>query len=271
MKKLGLFLIASLFSVLCLTSCLEGSNIGENEDVGVLTYSSKSHTPVLKTRLGDFGGPSIDALYATSGMGTCYIFYYRIDYDLPENTAGVVEANGYYTVSILACEEIDRYYMRHSLTDTTTLMYEEVPILNGCQNIISYVDDYLFLSHTVSQASDLQLDWDMSYDPLSMMPTEENGERFYDIFIRATKKNSSDKNKVDVTYIRAYNVGSYIENIANKEKMLLGGNYYESSSKMKLRFNFISEIDSDDKITWKSSTQEIIISMILPSNSPDAR
>ena len=267
MKKIGLFLVVSLFSVFCLTSCLESSNIVEGESVGVMTYG-KGYSAILKSPGYWFGGPSIDALYAKADMeiGKCYAFYYRHDGDLPENAPNVVEANGYNTVSILGYVEIDKYYMNSYLTDTSTVLYGEEPVINGCERIIAYVENNLFLTHIINQAADLQLEWDMSYDTNTMVPTEEGSQRFYDIYIRAIKRNSSDKSKTDVAVLNAYNIGSYLENAASNEKSFLGSSFSESSSVLTLRFNYVSEIDEDNKITWKSKTERLGIAAILASN-----
>ena len=262
MKKLGLFLIVSLFSV-CLTSCLNSDSTFEDDAIGVMTYGSKGNSIVIKTWGGDIlGGPSINALYMNGDMTTdgCYYFRYLFDRDLPENHLDVVAANGFTTVSILGYQEIDKYYMSYSLTDTSTVMPEEVPIVDGCYNIRAYINKNLFLTHTANQPTDLSLYWDMSYDANTMMPTIVDAERLYDIYIRARKTNSSSNSKVNLSYINAYYVSNYLENAAIREKEL-----NPSATELIMRFNYVASIDENDKITWGSTIQRVSIAAILAS------
>ena len=251
MKKFGLFLIASVFSVFCLTSCLEGNNVSEGYALGVLQYSSESHTYVLNSTLGLVSAPNLNAL----DLNECYYFYYKLDLDLPENATAVVQANGYHTISLVGHQKIDKYDLSPSLTDTSRVMNGEVPVHDAYESGNPYIDEYYFISQIVNMPSDLQLTWNMSYDS-DMEPVVENGERYYDVFIRATKKNSSEKSDEKLQHLNAYYVRDFLKNAASKERNALGSSYSEHSSKLRIRFNFVSEISEEGKLTWKSKTAE---------------
>ena len=260
MKKLGLFLIASVISFISLTSCLESSNVSEGYGLGVLQYSSKSYTPVLNSTLGLVSASNLGDM----DINSCYYFYYKLDLDLPENAHAVVEANGYQTISILDKIELDKYYLSSSLTDTSRMMNGEVPVYDAYESGNPYIDEYYFISQIVKMPSDLQLTWHMSYDGDGNIAVVENGERYYDVFVRATKRNSSDKTEENVQHLNAYFVRDFLKNAANNERNALGSNYSETSSKLRIRFNFVSEISDEGKLTWKSKTEEsVYVGMFL--------
>ena len=254
MKKLGLFLIASVISFISLTSCLESSNVSEGYGLGVLQYSSKSYTPVLNSTLGIVSASNMGDM----DLNSCYYFYYKLDLDLPENAHAVVEANGYQTITIYDKIELDKYYLATSLTDTSRMMNGEIPTYDAYESGNPYIDEYYFISQIVEQPSDLQLTWDMSYDS-NADPVVENNERYYDVFIRATKRNSSEKSPEKVQHLNAYFIRDFLKNAASYERNALGSNYIEQSSKLRIRFNFVSEISEDGKLTWKNKTENNIL------------
>lgn len=269
MKNLGLFLVMALLSVCCLTSCLEGSNKTEGYALGVLDRSSKNFKLVLNTTVGQFHAANLESLVLQGQLseGGCYYIYYKHESDIAENSASMVEANGYMTITLLDYAELSQYYMYSSLmSDTSTVMSDEVALVKAYDGS-AYVDGYWFISHTANHESDVTLDWELSYDYSTMVPTEENGERYYDLFIRATKKNSTSKTGTsDVGYINAYRDNGYLKMVAEREKSLLGVNY-NSSSTFTLRFNYVSAIDKEtNAITWKSTTEAVKITSFVSSS-----
>jgi len=253
MKKVGLFLIASVFSVFSLTSCLESSNVSEGYGIGVVQY--KGYTPVLNSTLGLFSASNLDLVM---DLNECYYFYYKLDLDLPENSATVVKANGYQTITILGQKKIDKYYLMPSVTDTSSMMSGEVPVLDAYDDGNPFIDEYYFISQIVDQPADLQLTWNMSYDS-DADPVVEDGQRYYDVFIRATKRNSSERTPEKVQHLNAYNVRDFMRNTALKEYNLLGSSFSESTSRLRIRFNFVSEISDDGKLTWQRKTDESLL------------
>ena len=262
MKKKCLFLCVTLLSVFALTSCFEGENTAEGQALGVLDYG-KNRTPVLISSIGPVSSPSFDALILRGDMsiGGCYIISYLFNRDLPENSSGMYEANGYYTVSLNGLVELPTYNMEAYVADTSFAFSNEIAVSNVYEDS-EYLGGHLFIYQIVSQPSDLKLEWSMSYDE-TIEPTEEAVGRYYDVFVRATKMNSSENSNVNMQHLNAYNMGSYLKKVANKEKSLLGSNYVESSSMFKLRFNYVSAIDKDtQKVTWKSHEESVLISFV---------
>lgn len=262
MKGIGSYFTGLFLSVLCLTSCLKGSNVRDDYACGVLAYSSKDYiTPVMKTSMGDFSAPNLMALLNYPDMGDCFVFFFRLDYDLPENTPSAVEVNGYHTFSILNYAPIKKIYLNPFLTDINTMLPNEVPVLNG-YNSGEYVNNHLFISQTVQQPSDLDLNWEMSYDESNMPTVEESsGKRYFDLYIRATVRREGEQtSKTEVQHLNAYHVGNYLSVAANMEKTNLGSAYNASTSKFYLRFNYVTRIDEEtNAVTWQNFTEEIYI------------
>jgi hypothetical protein len=264
MKRNGFYLIVSLLSVFCITSCISGNNVQEGQALGVMGYSS-SYTPIMNSTFGPVYSPTIANLLDKGDlrMGRCYIFNYTFDSDLPENAQSVVNVNKYYTITLNAYNEIPSYNIESYLTDTSKVLTDEVAILKVFEES-TYLEGFLFISQAVEQPSDLQLNWDMSYDYSSMMPNVEDNKNYYDVFVRATKKNTGSASTVAMQYLNAYYMKRYLSDAASKEKALLGSGYSESSSKFTLRFVYVSAIDKDTQaITWKNHPIEVLISSFL--------
>ena len=267
MKKVSLFLIVSLFSVFFLTSCLDSSNVSEGTAVGVLDYNNRGSL-IIKSSVGDVSATNLETLVLNGTMSTydCYIFAYRHDADLPENSPTMVEANGFSTISLLGFEDVPKYYMSSNLTDTSTVITDEVPVVDIYESGNPFISDYYFISHIVNHPSDQKLAWNMSYDQ-DNLSTEVGGSRYYDIFIRAIKSGSSEKTSTqNVAHLNAYNIGGYMEGIAYREKSALGGSYNPSSSRITLRFNYVSAIDeANNNITWRTKivSDYLVSSFIL--------
>lgn len=270
MKNLGLFLAMTLLSVCCLTSCLDGSNTTTGQNVGVIDFASKGMVSVVKVPSGELYIPEIASLVNKGDLmiGDRLYVYYTLDYDLAENSNAMLEANGYYTVSLNSYVVFEKNYLNYSLTDTATIMTDEVAVLDGLLNggINGFYDRYMFITHLVNQPENLELRWNLSYDRESMMPYEENGKRYYDLFVRAVPTNTSEKSKVDYPHCVSYDMGSYLREAAQKEKEALGSSYSANNSKFTLRIFYASEI-KDDKIVWKSKELEPFILSFLPSEN----
>jgi hypothetical protein len=242
------------------TSCLENSGNRETgSTVGILGIGDKSFNYVIKTLGGDIYAPELTS-YINAGkmsQGSGYYINYEIDYDLPENTLAMVTANGYYTVTLVSFVEAENSYLNYYLTDTSAVLPNEMAVLyptlfSDEGGVFGFSKGYIFMTPAVKRAEDQQMTWNLSYDEETMMPTEENGKRYYDLYLRATKKGDSDKTtSSEYISLVAYNTGSYIERVANKEKELLGANYNQSST-FTLRIHYVSEIKDDDELVWKS-------------------
>ena len=272
MRKFGLYLTGVFLSVFFLTSCLEGSNVREEIGYGLLDWGgSNGMTPVLKSSMGYFSGASVISLVNNGSMdiGSCYAYYYRIDYDQPENSASIVDLNGYQTVTILDYGELSKYYVSPYLSDITQILPSEMPIMKAC-NGLDYVLGYLFISHTVSHPEDWKLTWEMSYDYATLMtPMEGNGKRYYDLYLRARVQTPGEKtSKVEIPYTNVYYMGDFLSLAASNERSMLGGSYSENSSQFTVRFNYVSEFDEEmNTMTWRNDEVNFFIVEFLETSS----
>lgn len=253
MNRIGLYLTGLFVSVLFLTSCLKGSNVQEGYACGVIGVGKDYFTPVLKTNSGDFYSSNLSSFNLYDG--DCCFFYFRLDSDIPENSPNYIESSGYYTISLLQLEKINKYYLSsHLMNSISTALPDEVSVSNGYSSG-DYVENHLFITQIVNQPSDMELSWRLEYDEQTMMPTtDENNKRYYDLYIRATVKKEGEKTaESEKGYLNAYYMYNYFATAASKEKELLGSNYSASSSKFTVRFNYASSINKEtNAVTWQS-------------------
>jgi len=268
MKRFSLFLSLLFLCVCFLSSCIKGGNIQEFSTFGVLKYSEKGlFTPVLETPVGIFYSPVINSLMGREEMiiDHCYAVYIQLDHDLPENSSTAYDAYGYQTVTIKAYEEVPRYNLEYlPEIDLTTILPAEVPVSKGFETG-DYVSDYLFMLHYINIQDDWSLNWKLSCNS-SKMYTEEDGKRYYNLYLRATVNKEGDKTvKVEKGFANAYRLYSFLTSVAVSEKTLLGGNYVENSSKFNLRFNYVSQIDTTSQtLTWKHDQLDAYIAPFIP-------
>jgi hypothetical protein len=265
MKKISLFISLMLLSIVGLTSCLQrGSTKSGGYAYGVLTTSTQNYAPVLNSIVGIVSSPQLTEWSKNGNMipGYCYYFKYEIDHDIPENSSASSQANGYYTVTITEIYELPTYTVNWSPADTTTVLPGEIPVLNAYASL-TYAGGYAYIQQIVNQPSDMRLNWSMSYDYNSISnPTEENGVRYYDLFVRAIGEGGT-KPKVDTPYLNAYNMSNFFGFAAENEKKLLGANYNNSSSTFSFRIFYVKEIKEDGILTWESHTDKGLISLFV--------
>jgi hypothetical protein len=273
MKETSFFISAMLLCIMGLTSCLEGDNKRTGSAYGVLTRGSNGVTLVLNSTIPEIGpvsSPQLTEWVSTGQMesGKCYSFKYEIDLGLSENSYTSLYVNGYATVSIIEFSEISTYHVEPYLTDTATVLENEVPVSNGFVTSASaYAAGYMYVQQTVNQPEDQQLEWSMSYDYNTIYnPTVVNGVRYYDLFVRARKVAEGTKSNKDMSYLNAYhmsdNTSNFFNQIAESEKAYLGENYDYSSSTFKFRVFYVRELN-DGVLTWQSAMQEAYIVLFV--------
>ena len=253
MKKIGLYLTSLCLSIVFLTSCMKGSNVWEGLVLGVVGYN-KTFTPVIHTSsFGDLYSPSLNS--GELFDGDCGIFYVRIDSDLPENSSAAIASYGFQTITILNQLKLSKYELQYVFTDTSKVLANEVPIVKPYSDFFDYIDGIFFMGHVVNIPNDYVLTWELSYDSNTMMPTIENGTRYYDLYLRAmVTKEGTQTSKTDIEFTNAYFLKYYFRNAAIIEKNILGTSYSETGSKFTVRINYPSSIDtSTNTIKWSSS------------------
>ena len=268
MKRFSLYLVGLCLSVSFLSSCLKGSNEWEGIAVGVLSINSRNMQPILTTSNAVLHAPSFVTLCNEGKMNynDCYIILCKLNSDLPENSASAIEANGYQTVTLLDYSVIQKSSLNDYLVDTANILPSEMPLTVGLESM-DYAANHLFLSHRVTIPDDWELTWSMSYDYNTMLPTIEGGQRYYDLFIRATaNKQTENTQKIDKSFVNAYDMRDYFRRAATNEKSHLGTGYSPSSSKFTVRFNFATIINNElNTLTWGSDKIELDIVNFLPT------
>jgi hypothetical protein len=263
MRKLTSFLLAAVITVAGFTSCLEGSNTTTEYNVGILGYSKNFTTPVMKTLVGDFYGPELNSLISSNHMeiGEGWFFQLTYDRDLPENTLEMVELNGYYTASISPMVKAESFYVMPILTDTSEVMAAELPVSDilAATGPFGFAEGYLFMTHVVNHEKDTKLNWDMSYASNDFV-TEENGKRYYNLYIRATQSGGDGKqSSADQAYLNMYQLSDFFDRAALHEKNAAGS----ANVSFTVKFNYVAEI-TESGIVWGSAAEDLPISLFIP-------
>ena len=263
MKKWNLNVMSAVIGItaMCmLGSCLSGgSNSSSGTTVGIVRMETKTFRNVL-----DIPDPSgivsvYSPVFANMQEGACCWVEYTIDYNAPENDASIVMANGYYTVVITSKEEIDKYYMLSAMSDTATVMNQEVAIIDPNASGMAYLNGVMFLGHRLNKPQDQKEDWHLSYDPQNMT-TNEYGKYIYNVYLRATIRTPDTKSPGDSYALCAYEARYFMEYAAQQAKAA-------NSDRMYLRFNYVSEIKNGVPVWKQVQDLEIPVSYILPSQN----
>ena len=262
MKKISLLGAFFMMAVMLFTSCLgEGSNEDTRKAVGIVRFDSQSSKFVLDTSpFGTVYSPVFNSPEMAYNEGACYLLELTVNYDLPENSPEAINSNGFYTVIVNWKYEVDRYAIYGgSSIDTSTVLTNEIPIIDPLLSIDGYVKGVLFFQHGVEKSDDQSISCRLTYDMESMF-TEEGQERIYDVFLRATKNTEGTKTPSKAAIASAYDMKYYLESAARKEAD-------EKNTRVNLRLNYASEI-KDGKITWKKTEKiPIDVTLILPNQS----
>jgi hypothetical protein len=265
MKKLGMFLTVALAAVLSFTSCLKGGgNTSSRVYVGVISYTNDLK-PVLKTMGGSFYGTELNASFSKGDLnfGDCCYFQATVDWNLPENSAEMVNVTGYYTASVNIIAKAEQYTANPYLTDTSSVQINEFPVgeIVSQEGPYGYAEGCWMMTQMVKHEKGLSLHWDLSYNSGEVV-TEENGQRYYNMFVRVTTSGTGSGNSAsNQYYFNAYNAKPFLERSALEEKNKLGSNYTSNSSFM-VRLNYASEI-KEGKIIWKSTDIPLYIIMFV--------
>ena len=259
MKKFDLQRVVLFWvSLLLLSSCIgEEPKISFGNAVGVVSIENKTFKKVL-----DVGNnvSFYSIMLVNKNPGACFYIYYEFDKDSPENSDENVAANGYYTTTHMQLsEELERIGMLYSITDTSNVLTNEVAVITPILNeYFAYINGVGFIFSVLDISSEQEMDWNLSCD-FENMVKEEDGKRYYDVFLRSTVHQSSTNPTTRVNVINPFNMKDFLESIAQEEKNL-------GNEKFTLRFNYASEI-KDDKITWKQqeSPLELPVAYILPN------
>ncbi|MDR1336141.1 MAG: hypothetical protein LBK22_04845 [Tannerella sp.] len=258
MKKWNL---KRMSAVLCIsamtlfTSCLEGGrNTISNTMIGIVRFDTKTSKNVLDIYGATFYAPQFD----TMQEGTCCIVVYELDFNAPENDPAMLQEHGYYTVTISYKEDIDRYSLLSALTDTATVLPDEIAVTDPTNSYLGYLNGILFMAHKLKKGSDQREIWNISYDP-RVTVTEESGRQIVSVYLRSTVRVSSIKTQEEGYDLCAYEMKYFMESSATTAKSAGHTSFY-------IRFHYVSEI-KDDVMTWQYKDQEIKVADVLPETT----
>lgn len=238
MKKLK-FLGAVAMATVLLTSCLDGgSNEKSYEAYAVVKMSTKSFKMLAYENdyYPPIYHPSLDAL----DENQCIRAWKKINGDDPANQSG----NEYYTASEMQFIKIPTGNAYSAVEDTTVIKDNEMTILDVAGG---YFKGMLFLvtSHP-NASSDQTNEITLSYDR-NQEVEEVNGERVYNLYVRAVKKADGKTNTGNVAFENAYPMSSFFSYASGQEKNNKKEHVY-------YRFNYIKEFNKDStEATWATS------------------
>lgn len=253
LKFLGLAAVAA--SMFSLTSCLDGGgNTASGMALGYSTLSMDAGGIVVKD---DFGSVVASSTFNTQLSGGEYVAYaYSVDWDAQTS-------NKYTVATVSALEKYAEVYTQGSITDTTVLFSNEMPV----QKLViqMYSADYAFTANNhifmsvyhENVPSDMKTQYDFSYDS-SADPVVVGGKRVYDFYLRATKVADGDKVKADTPFTNVYDLSQFLSRKRPVEKA--AGN-----TSVNIRINYINEVGEDFLSSKKE--QSDVISFVIPEES----
>lgn len=239
MKKLK-FLGAVAMATVLLTSCLDGgNNESQYEARAVVKMSTKSFKNLAYE--SDYTVPIYHSDLNQLEDGECIYAWKRIDLDDPVNQS----ASEYYTASEFKYVKVPTGDVSPLLDDTATIKDKEMTVTDVAA--ATYIKGMLFVQSSHPNASSDQTNRiSLSYDR-NQEVKEVNGQRVYEIFLRAVKLTDGKTNTGNVTFENAYNMSSFFSYAIAQEKA-------ENKHSVYFRFNYIKEFNKDTTaVTWATS------------------
>lgn len=244
MKKINLYCMAVVSVLVLLTSCLGDSGNSTQQSYGqfaVARMDSKS----FKTVLDVYGyGPLYSpAAELQVSAGSCYSIDYQIDLSSPENANAAT--NGYLVAAISNIHELDKGSAIPQIADTTALIENEQTIDELYMMIGGYINGYLLVGTKSKQLKKQQTDFSLYYDMSQKVKENSNGERYYDVFIRAVKKVEGEGTTPSETVdYRVYELKRFIDHFLEQEKAA-------NKKQVNFKFNYLKSINEKDSTDLK--------------------
>lgn len=244
MKKINLYCMAVVSVLVLLTSCLGdsgNSNQQLHNQFAVARMDSKSLKTVLDVNYnGTVYSPAAELKIMA---GNCYSIDYDLDFSSPENANAAT--NGYYVATITNIQEIDKGSAIPQITDTTALMENEQTINELGVVIGGYINGYLLVGTKSNQLKKQQTQWNLYYDMSQEAKENSNGERYYDVFVRAVKRVDGEGTTPSETVdYKVYELKRFIEHCLEKEKAA-------NKKQVNFKLNYLKSINEKDSTDLK--------------------
>lgn len=239
MKKLK-FLGAVAMATVLLTSCLDGGNNESSyEAYAVVKMSTKSFRMLAYE--SDYSIPIYHSQLDNLADGQCIYAWKKISGDDPINQS----ATEYYTASEFQYRKVSTGEVAPSLDDTTTIKKNEMTVLDT--GVGGYMKGMLFvLSNHPDASSDQTNQISLSFDR-NQKVKEINGQRVYEVFLRAVKLADGKNNTGNTTFENAFPMSSFFNYAIAQEKS-------ENKANVYFRFKYIKEFNKDTtEATWATS------------------
>ncbi len=244
--RIGMLLV--MLSVL-FVSCTKESD--PTYDVGLVPavvtnyMNDTTHIMVASTSYGK--------LYATTfssySAGKCLL----VDFSYQPKQYGnsKVGENGYYTVSVVGTTAVDQYTALSSLSDTTKLLSNELPVVapvySGYAHYFTCLEGFLFFPSvyltTLAQTSS----WQLSY---STTAKNESVGSVYNFYLRSSASAAPDSAATDTLLldVNAFNINDFITKAG-----ITADEFYA-------RIHYVYRINASDSsdFTWRE-TDPILI------------
>ena len=232
--------IGSLFA-----SCLEEYTGVYNPGItpAVVRIHGDSSLTMAVTRYGWIYASTFSS-YST---GKCLLVSFEYDPSDEDNVNASEE--GYYTVTVESKTAVDQSTASSPVTDTSTLLTYEQPIVypmyTGDSVYCLKLDDYFFLPSVCLTTSSQTLTWEMTYDA-SQQPETVDGHSVYSLYLRvsASTEKDEDDDYVYLSDLQAYDLSDFMDDMG-----------LSRSEDMYVRIHYVNWINASDstQFTWDVS------------------
>ncbi|MBQ4161411.1 MAG: hypothetical protein IJD84_00725 [Parabacteroides sp.] len=252
MKKLKIVGMAVLTAgLISLTSCLGD---GSNTQTGVsLGYSTINLDALAYAVEDDFGTVVVADAFEKQLKGNEYVMYsYEVDW-------AKQSSEKYIYVNVTGLEKLPEVSSKMSITDTTSVLPNELPIevielaMYNYMYILTANRHAFLTAYHKNVPSDIETDYDLSYD-IDANPVEISGVRVYDLYLRAVKITDGKKVATDTPIMCAYDLKEFLRRKREVEKSA-------GKTNVNVRFNYVSSITDSGSMTWKKSD---VHSFVIP-------
>lgn len=256
MKKFKISGMAVLTAgLISLTSCLGD---GSNTQTGVsLGYSTINLDAMAYAVEDDFGTVVVADAFETQLKGNEYVMFgYEVDW-------AKQSSNKYIYVKATGIEKIPEVLSKASITDTTALLANELPVEAIDVSMYNYnyvltANKHIFLTALHKNvASDIETTYDLSYN-IDASPEVVGENRVYDLYLRSVKIADGKKVETDTPIMYAYDLKDFLRRKREVEKSA-------DKNAVNVRIHYLQSL-KDGVMKWNTTD---IYSFVIPEEISD--